>query len=132
MWRFLLILVLLSVVAAGLVFADYNGTLDKPLEFTETQRVFVVEKGWASKRVAAELEKKGIIDKPYWFYLYARLSDKGVRIKSGEYNIKGSPTIPELIDLFIGGQTVQYTGNIIEGSTFKQLRVRLANNPHRS
>jgi len=129
MWRLLLFILLLGLVAAGLVFADYNGTLDKPLNFTETQRVFVVEKGWSSKRVASELEKKGIIDKPHWFYLYARMSEKGVRIKSGEYNIVGSPTIPELIDLFVDGQTVQYTGNIIEGSTFKQLRVRLANNP---
>jgi len=128
MWRFLLVLFVLGLVAAGLVFADYNDTIDEPLVFTETQRVFVVEKGWSSKRVAAELEKRGIIDKPHWFYLYARMSDKGVRIKSGEYNIVGNPTIPELIDLFIAGQTVQYSGNIIEGSNFKQLRARLASN----
>jgi len=128
MWRFLIFLFLLGLVAAGLVFADYNDTLDKPLVFTESQRVFVVEKGWSSKRVAAELEKSGVIEKPHWFYLYARMSKKGTRIKSGEYNISGSPTIPELIDQFIDGQTVQYTGKIIEGSTFKQLRVRLAEN----
>lgn len=128
MWRFLLLLFLLGLVAAGLVFADYSDTLDSPLEFTESQRVFVVEKGWSSKRVAAELEKKGILDKPYWFYLYARMSEKGSQIKSGEYNVEGSPTIPELIDLFVDGQTVQYVGNIIEGSSFKQLRAHLGSN----
>ncbi len=128
MWRLLLFLLLLGLVAAGLVFADYNDTLERPLKFTESQRVFVVEKGWSSKRVAAELESRGVLEKPHWFYLYARMSDKGARIKSGEYNISGSPTIPELIDLFIDGQTVQYTGKIIEGSTFKQLRAQLAKN----
>lgn len=128
MWRFLLFLFLLGLIAAGLVFADYSDTLDEPLEFTESQRLFVVEKGWSSKRVATELEKRGVIEKPHWFYLYARMSKKSTRIKSGEYNIIGSPTIPELIDQFIDGQTIQYSGNIIEGSTFKQLRVRLSEN----
>ncbi len=128
MWRFLILLFVLGLVAVGLVFADYSDSLDSPLEFTESQRVFVVEKGWSSKRVAAELENKGILEKPHWFYLYARMSEKGSRIKSGEYNVKGSPTIPELIDLFVDGETVQYVGNIIEGSSFKQLRAHLANN----
>jgi len=128
MWRFLLFLIVLGLVAAGLVFADYKGTLDKPIEFPDSQRSFTVNKGWSSKRVASELEQAGLIDKPHWFYLYSRISKKGVNIKSGEYNISGSPTIPELIDVFVDGQTVQYTASIIEGSTFKQIRARLAGN----
>ena len=118
----------LGLVAAGLVYADYQDTLGKPIAFTEQQRSFTVEKGWSSKRVANELESSGLITKPHWFYLYARLSEKGVRIKSGEYSIVGNPTIPELIDVFVDGQTIQYSGNIIEGSTFKQIKQRLANN----
>lgn len=130
MWRFLLFLVLLGLVALGLVYADYKDTLSQPIAFSDSQRAFTVEKGWSSKRVAAELEKSGLIDKPNWFYLYARVSKKGVGIKSGEYNIIGNPTIPELINVFVDGQTIQYTGNIIEGSTFKQVRSRIAANPH--
>lgn len=128
MWRFLIFLIVVGLAAMGLVYADYQNTLEKPLAFTDTQRAFTVNKGWSSKRVAAELEKTGVIDKPHWFYLYARLSEKGVAIKSGEYNIVGSPTMPELIDVFVDGQTIQYSANIIEGSTFKQVRERLAAN----
>lgn len=129
MWRFLIFLVVLGLVAAGLVYADYQDTIKQPLNFTEEQRTFTIEKGWSAKRVAAELEKKGVIEKPKWFYLYARLSKKAVGIKSGEFNISGSPTTPELIDIFVKGQTVQYSASIIEGSTFKQVRARLAQNP---
>ncbi len=128
MWRFLIFLVVVGLVAAGLVFADYKGTIEKPLAFNDTQRSFNIKKGWSSKRVGNELQKIGVIDKPHWFYLYARLSEKGVGIKSGEYNITGNPTVPELIDVFVAGQTIQYSGNIIEGSTFKQIRARLAQN----
>jgi len=130
MWRFLIFLVVVGLVAMGLVFADYQDTIKQPLNFTNEQRAFTIEKGWSAKRVAAELEKNGVIDKPNWFYLYARISKKGTGIKSGEFNISGSPTMPELIDIFVKGQTVQYSANIIEGSTFKQLRVRLGGNPH--
>ena len=130
MWRFLIFLVVVGLVAMGLVFADYQDTIKQPLNFTNEQRAFTIEKGWSAKRVAAELEKNGVIDKPNWFYLYARISKKGTGIKSGEFNISGSPTMPELIDIFVKGQTVQYSANIIEGSTFKQLRARLGGNPH--
>lgn len=128
MWRFLVFLVLVGLVAAGLVFADYQDTLKQPLAFTDQQRSFTIKKGWSAKRVANELEKSGVIDKPHWFYLYARMSKKGVGIKSGEFNITGSPNTTELIDLFIQGQTVQYSANLIEGSTFKQIRARLEQN----
>ncbi len=128
MWRLLIFIVVLGLVAAGLVFADYKRTLNEPSQFDDSQRAFTVQKGWSSKRVANELEKAGLIDKPHWFYVYARMSEKGVGIKSGEFNIVGNPTIPELIDVFVGGQTVQYSGSIIEGSTFKQIRARLAAN----
>ena len=126
MWRFILFLFLLGLVGAGLLFADYKGAIDKPIAFNESQRSFTIERGWSAKRIASELEQDGLIDKPHWFYLYARLSKKGVAIKSGEFNITGNPTIPELIDVFVDGQTVQYSATIIEGSTFKQMRVRLA------
>jgi len=128
MWRFLLFL--LAVVALGsiLVYADFRDSMSTPLTLSAEQREVVILNGWSANKLASELESTGVIDKPHWFKLHARLSGKGVSIKSGEYKIDGSPTIPELMDVFVKGQTVQYTGRIIEGSTFKQLRARMAAN----
>lgn len=128
MWRFLIFVVVLCLAAAGFVYNDYRTTLTQPVALANTDRVITIEKGWTAKRLAAELQKRGIIDSPNWFYLYSRLSDKGTRIKSGEFNIEGDPTIPELLDIFVEGQTVQYTGRIIEGLNFKQIKQSLAAN----
>ncbi len=128
MWRFLLFITALVGLGVVLVYADYSDYLKKPLTLTDEQRVFTIEKGWSAKRLSTELEQRNMIDKPHWFDLYSRLSEKGTRIKSGEFRLTGEPTVPELLDIFVKGQTVQYTGQIIEGSTFKQVRQRLASN----
>jgi len=113
---------------AGYFYYDYNNSINSPVTLSDTNRVFTIEKGWSAKRVAEELKQEGIIDKSHWFYAHARLTEKGVKIKSGEFNLLGNPTIPELLDRFVEGQTVQYVGRIIEGLTFKQIRQRLAEN----
>ncbi len=128
MLRFLIFLFMIALVALGLGYKDYQQTISEPLNFTDEQRNFTIERGWSAKRVLSELEKKQIIDKPHWVDVYFRVSKSGTAIKSGEFVITGNPNIPELIDIFERGQTKQYTGRIIEGSTFKQLKQRLANN----
>lgn len=128
MLRFLIFLFMIALVALGLGYKDYQNTISQPLNLTDEQRNFTIERGWSAKRVLRELEQKQIIDKPYWADVYFRVSKSGTAIKSGEFVITGNPSFPELIDIFERGQTKQYTGRIIEGSTFKQVRQRLANN----
>ncbi len=128
MMRFLLFLFVIALVGLGIAFADYSDTLKKPVQFSDQQRSFTIESGWSAKRVSNELAQRKVIDKPHWFYLYSRISKKATAIKSGEFVVEGSPTIPELLDLFVGGKTRQYKGNIIEGTTFKQVLSRLTEN----
>ncbi len=126
MFRFLFLLLGIAAVVAGLAYKDYNDYLAKPLAISEAQSHFTIESGWSAKRVSKALVKEGIIDKPHWFDLYARLSKKSSAIKTGEFVLQGTPTVPELFDTFIKGQTKQYTVSIIEGSTFKLLREKLS------
>jgi len=119
---------MIALVALGLGYKDYQNTISQPLNLTDEQRSFTIERGWSAKRVLRELEQQQIIDKPHWAEVYFRVSKSGTAIKSGEFVITGNPSFPELIDIFERGQTKQYTGRIIEGSTFKQVRQRLANN----
>ena len=126
MIRFIIFLLVVGLVAVGIAFADYSGTLKKPIKIDDAQRLFNIEKGWSAKRVSNELAARQIIDKPYWFYLHSRLSKKATAIKTGEFEIVGEPTIPELLELFIDGKTIQYTASLIEGTTFKQVRERLS------
>ncbi len=128
MLRFLFFVLLLAAIAGGFAYKDYTDYLNTPLTISEEQSLFSIERGWSAKRVSKELVAAGIVDKPHWFDLYARLSEKSSQLKSGEFVLRGSPTVPELFDTFIKGQTKQYTAIIIEGSTFKQVRSKLASN----
>ncbi len=128
MLRFFLLLVVIGLAVLGFAWQDYNKAISAPLHITDDNREFTIERGWSAKRVAEALKEKQLIEKPHWFYLYTRLQNKGGSIKSGEFILNGAPDVPELLDIFIKGQTKQYTGQIIEGSNFKQVRARIAQN----
>ncbi len=127
MIRFLLLLVTLSVAAAGWYgWNDYNRYLNAPLDLPDTGETFTIEKGWSARRVAAELEQQGIIDKRYWFDLYIRLSKKAGGIKTGEYRLLAPLTVPGLLDTFHKGQTTQYSQSVIEGYNWRQTLAHVA------
>ena len=144
MIRFFSITALLCLVVAGILgllgWRDYNKYLETPVNLSNpiaantnsaTQSVsFTVEPGWSAKRVGSELHKAGIIDKPHWFDMYARLSKKAAGIKTGEYVLSGKLTVPELFETFQQGRTRQYTHTVIEGDNWKQLLSRLAQSEH--
>ncbi len=126
MLRFFLLIVATALVVIALAFYDYQHFLKQPLALSAEQQDFVINRGWSAKRVSQELADARIIDKPYWFYLYTRLSKRATSIKSGEFILEANSTVPELLETFVKGQTREYSQSIIEGTTFKQLRERLA------
>jgi UPF0755 protein len=129
--RILLLLGVLLVAAGGYyAYSDYTAYLEEPVAVADSGTSFVIERGWSAKRVAVELERQSIIDKRYWFDVYARLSDRASGIKSGEYILAGELTVPQLFDTFIEGQTRQYTQTIIEGSNWKQALAQVAQSAH--
>lgn len=127
MIRTLLVLIVIGVGAVGAYgWTDYQRYLETPVSVGDTGASFIIERGWSAKRVSAELEARGIIDKRYWFDLYARLSKKAGGIKSGEFVLPSDITVPQLFDTFVRGQTVQYSHSIIEGSNWKEAIARVA------
>lgn len=123
---FFLFLVLGIGAAGAYGWIDYQRYLETPVSAEASGTTFVIERGWSAKRVSAELENRGIIDKRYWFDLYARLSEKASRIKTGEYVLQSDLTVPQLFDTFIQGQTIQYSHSLIEGSNWKQAIAQIA------
>ncbi len=131
-FRFFLTVVVIAAVAAGLAYADYQAFLEEPVQLGEETQSFTVESGWSAKRTAQELASREIISKPMWFYLHARLEKKAGSIKTGEFELRPEMTSASLLDLFVEGQAKLYSHIIIEGSTFKQVREKLAADPQLS
>lgn len=127
MIRSLFFCLLLGVGAVGFyAWFDYQRYLDTPVNLEQSGTRFVIERGWSARRVSAELHSLGVIEKPYWFDLYARLSKKAGGIKSGEFVLQPELTVPQLFDTFVQGQTIQYSHSIIEGSNWKEAIARVA------
>lgn len=133
----LLAFVLLAVcAAAAFAWYDYRNTMSAPVlsaadnGSASASTTFVVERGWSASRTANELAARGLIEKPHWFYLHARmqphLAGESRSIKSGEYIIRNNLTVENLFDLLVDGRAVQYSHSIIEGTAFKQLLASLA------
>lgn len=128
MIRFLLVVLGMGLTALALAWYDYDHWLETPValgEGVDASRAFTIERGWSAKRVGAELEGAGIIDKRHWFELYLRLSDRGGGLRSGEYELVGPMTVPLLIDAFERGQTVQYAHTVIEGGNWRETLARV-------
>jgi len=85
--------------------------------------------GWNDYQTFLKKERTiptSLIDKPHWFELYARVSKLAPSIKSGEFQLPASATVPELMDVLVAGKTVQYSQSIIEGHAWRQVRAQLS------
>lgn len=89
--------------------------------------VFTVEKGQGATIVAEQLENQGIIDDKYSLLYYltrAKLQDK---IQSGNYELSGLMTIPEIAERLVEGKVIPPGVKITfpEGFTAQMMAERL-------
>jgi len=131
MLRVLVWLFCIALIAVGGVvfwgWTDYQSFLKENRSIPQAAQSFTVKSGWSAKRVAKEFTQLGVIEKPHWFELYARQSKLAPSIKSGEFDLPTTATVPELLDYLVAGKTVQYSQSIIEGHNWRQVRAQLAN-----
>jgi len=131
-FRLFLLLFCLAAASVAVAALDYFAYLEKPVNLPANGGTFVIENGWTARRVSQKLIDEGIIDNRHWFDLHARLENKAGKIKSGEFTLEAGLTPPQLLDVFLHGQSRQYSFGIIEGSTYVQVWERLAQAEHLS
>ncbi len=116
-------LLLLLVVAAISWSAWQN--LNTPIQSSSARLEYSVAQGASFGEVVNGLYLEGVISKPVYLKIYARINDKASRIKAGEYQIDGAVTPIELLDILVGGRVRLYQFTIVEGWSFRQLRAEL-------
>ncbi|MFH1841545.1 MAG: endolytic transglycosylase MltG [Candidatus Nealsonbacteria bacterium] len=88
---------------------------------TGKSKVFVVEKGEGSKKIALSLEKEGLI---WWgplFRLYALLTGVSENLQAGTYQIPSLMNIPKIIEMFAAGDVLKEEITIIEGWNLRDI-----------
>lgn len=124
---------LLLITLAGGGFAYYKLTQLAQQPITNlTEKLFVIEKGTSSQKLARLLQQKNLISEsdanllPYLIRLQPELS----KFKAGVYSLENLSTLGELLQHLNNGKEVQLNVQFIEGKTFKTWREQLTKAPY--
>ncbi|MEO5624306.1 MAG: endolytic transglycosylase MltG [Dokdonella sp.] len=128
--RALVVLLLLAIVVAGAAWLDYRRFTDTPLPIAQADMTIDVMRGASYRKVVEQLRQTGVVSNGMrteleWRTLGRELDVAG-RLHAGEYALPQGLTPRELVRKLISGDVVQHRFTIIEGWTFRQLRVALA------
>ena len=102
--------------------------LRQPVVFSEPV-LFEVEKGDSLKKVAHQLEDRGVIRSAFWFYWYGRYQSFDRQLKAGEYWLPANISAAEFYPILTSGRTARYSIQFIEGWTLSQIVAELDNHP---
>lgn len=121
----LLWLLFLLFVVAGL-FAYYGNS---PIPLERTPFEFSLKQGSSLKSAARQIQQAGGLNNEWLFVLLARSLGKAGQIKPGNYQLEHEVTPLKLLSMISKGQVEQSSLTIIEGSTFRQLRLSMNADP---
>ena len=127
-WFPLLFLILVGSagVLAALAWQDYRRFADAPLNLP-TARIIEFSRGTAFRELVRQLRREGISDgSPFYWKLLSREMQVASRLQAGEYRLTTGLTPRGLIELMASGKVVQHHFTIVDGWTFRQLRLALA------
>ncbi len=102
--------------------------MQNPLLVNKAQ-LLTIDNGVSVSHFAKQLVNKGWIKNRFWLRNYARLYPEKVRIKAGTYQVLPQTSLQSLISLISTGKEHQFQLTFVEGSSFKQWLVQLAQQP---
>jgi UPF0755 protein len=124
--RLILALAFLGLLTAAGHAAWYVTT---PVQIAALPAEFEVPAGSGLRAAVRRMEQAGIDMHPLQFELLARALGREPEIKAGYYQVAVPVTPLELLDKLVRGEVMQAELQVIEGSTFGQLRAALDASP---
>tara|TARA_R110001592_G_scaffold233141_1_gene490710 strand:- start:1343 stop:2374 length:1032 start_codon:yes stop_codon:yes gene_type:complete len=128
---FLLRLLIITFVIAGLssagVYFFYSKSLDQSLALPNEGLVLEIKKGETLNSVLSGLKEQGIVKHLWPAKIYSRLNALGSQIKAGEFKLSSPMTVPQLLQFISSNNQITYSIQFIEGSTYKDALLVLAN-----
>ena len=125
--KILLLLVLLGLgLACWLAWRDFQRFADTPLALQEAELIDF-PRGASFSSIVDELRSRQFSNEPrvYW-KLLSRQMQIASRLQAGEYRLEPGTTPRQLMSMLAQGKVVQHHFTIVEGWTFRQLRLALA------
>ena len=115
-------LIVIVAIASVIAWQQYQKFMVTPLQIDEQGYVYTVVSGSNLQQISRDLRNAELTSLPAeYLHIYGRFTDKAHLIKAGEYLIEPNTTLPQLLDILIAGQVIQYSFTIVEGMTAQQL-----------
>jgi UPF0755 protein len=126
MKKFLFLILVLAIAAGG----GLAYWAKQPIIAAQQAPIpFTIEAGSSLNSSADQIAAAGIPLDPLLFSLFARVTDKGSKIKAGSYELKPGVSPMRLLSQLVRGEFAQESLTIIEGWSFKQMRAAIAAQP---
>ena len=120
----IIIACLLILFIAFFVFAYQT---EAPLSKDTEERLFVVEKGQGSEKIAENLKTEGLIRSKWVFFYYIWLRGKSTKLQAGGYNLSPAMSISEIAKKILKGDVIRnwVKATIPEGWSNAKIEERL-------
>ncbi|MBW3509557.1 MULTISPECIES: endolytic transglycosylase MltG [Janthinobacterium] len=122
-------LVVSSVIAAIGVGGTFVYWAQQPITTDGEAIPFTISPGSGAHAAGQQIADAGVPIVPILFNMLARIEGKTSKIKAGSYELKPGTTPQRLITQLARGEFAQESLTIIEGWTFRQMRLAMANHP---
>ncbi|MEM8517391.1 UPF0755 protein [Janthinobacterium sp. CAN_S7] len=119
-------LVVSSLIAAIGVGATFVYWAQQPITAQGEAIAFTITPGSGAHAAGQQIADAGVPIVPILFNMLARIEGKTSKIKAGSYELKPGTTPQRLITQLVRGEFAQESLTIIEGWTFKQMRLAMA------
>jgi UPF0755 protein len=106
---------------------QYNLDIKSAVDFESSERVPIeVEKGQSIKSIAKELKENNVITSVNSFYSYVKRHNLGEQVEAGNFILRRSYTIPEIVEYLTRARSDETPLTIREGLTIAQIDDYLA------
>jgi UPF0755 protein len=95
----------------------------------EAPLLFEITKGQGITAVARALSGKGLLERPIYLRVEAVRLRLAGRLQAGVYELVPGLTPRDILQRFVRGEVKRYRFTVVEGSTFAELRARIASLP---
>jgi UPF0755 protein len=119
-------LIIISVIVSVGAVGSFAWWAKQPITSAEPVIAFTVLPGSSVGVASQQIAAANVPINPFLFSLLARVTQKASRIKAGSYELKPGTSPRRLIDQLVRGEFAQESLTIIEGWTFKQMRMAIA------
>jgi len=129
LYKLAAVLILVATVSIAWLWMEMNEFLTSPMQIPEGGIAVEVKQGSNLTRIANDLAKNKIIDKPRYLLFYARWCAEANKVHTGEYRLERGITPEKFLAMLVAGKVAQYSITIVEGWNFKQLMQTVNEDP---